>query len=98
MSRLWGRVDTDPSGRVDTDPPDAVTALQVRREDKLPSAIYWQAAWHPVRHIALCWQLDVNWWQARVYRDYYKVLAAGMALVIYHDLLTDSWGIQRIYD
>ena len=35
---------------------------------------------------------------ARVYRDYYKLLAAGMALVIYHDLLTDAWALQRVYD
>ena len=51
-----------------------------------------------MEHIALAWQLDVNWWGARVYRDYYKLLAAGMALVIYHDLLTDAWALQRVYD
>ena len=126
MSRLWGRVDTDPSGRletdpsggnpslgqahpeasgrddslgrVDTDPADPGMALQVRTAAALPAEIRWREAWHPVEHIALSWQLDVCWWGARVYRDYYKLLAAGMALVIYHDLLTDAWGVQRVYD
>ncbi len=138
MSRLWGRVDTDPSGRVDTDPSGRVDtdpsggnpslgqphprplpeasgrgdslgqvdtdssdpglALHVRTADALPTEIRWGNAWHPIQHIALSWQLDLCWWGARVYRDYYKLLAGGMALVIYHDLLTDNWGIQRVYD
>ena len=89
MSRLWGRVDTDPS---------QAEALQVRTADALPTAIGWRGGWHTVEHIALTWQLDVCWWRARIYRDYYKLLAGGMALVIYHDLLTDVWALQRVYD
>ncbi len=82
MSRLWGE------GK----------ALQVRTDDVQPTAIRWEEAWHPIRHIALSWQLDVNWWQARIYRDYYKVLVKDMALVIYHDLVDDVWALQRVYD
>ena len=91
MSRLWGRVDTDPSE-------EDAEALQVRLSDARPSAIRWQGNWYRIERIALSWQLDVNWWRARIYRDYYKVLAGGMALVIYHDLLTDAWALQRVYD
>ena len=82
MSRLWSE------GK----------ALQVRTSDELPAAIRWENAWHPVRYIALSWQLDLCWWRARIYRDYYKVLVGEMALVIYHDLLTDAWALQRVYD
>ena len=64
MSRLWGR-----------DPASAGAALQVRTRDALPTAIRWANAWHPIQRIALTWQLDVCWWQMRIYRDYYKVLA-----------------------
>ena len=88
MSRLWDR--GDPSG-------EAVT-LQVRTREELPIAIRWKDTWRRIEHIALSWQLDVCWWQARIYRDYYKLLAGGMALVIYHDLLTDAWALQRAYD
>lgn len=77
---------------------DEDAALAVRADDEGPVSIRWRGAWHPVEHIALAWQLDVCWWGARVYRDYYKLLAAGMALVIYHDLVTDAWGVQRVYD
>lgn len=73
-------------------------ALQVRTDDNLPTAIHWRDVWYTVQHIALHWQIDVNWWQARIYRDYYKVLADGMVLVIYHDLIANTWAVQRIYD
>ena len=73
-------------------------ALRVRARGDQPSAIRWRNAWRPVEHIALSWQLDVNWWRARIYRDYFKVLVGGSLLVIYHDLLTDSWALQRVYD
>ena len=82
MSRLWAEGE----------------ALPVRAADGLPSAIRWRGAWHPIRHIALSWQLDVFWWRERVYRDYFKILTRDMVMVIYHDLLDDAWALQRIYD
>ncbi|MYD08404.1 MAG: hypothetical protein F4X02_00035 [Chloroflexi bacterium] len=91
MSRLLSRGDTD-------SPEGDAEALEVRLSGARPSAIRWKGSWHPIERIALSWQLDVNWWRARIYRDYYKVLADGMALVIYHDLLTGSWALQRVYD
>lgn len=73
--------------------------LQVLNENEIPVSIQWSKTWHPIQHIALFWQIDVNWWQMRIYRDYYKVLTAdGLLLVIYHNLLDDSWVLQRVYD
>ena len=83
MSRLW-------TAETET--------LAVRTEAGLPRAIRWNGTWQPVQHIALTWQLDLCWWRVRIYRDYFKLLAGGMALVIYHDLLTDNWALQRVYD
>lgn len=85
MSRLW-------EGAA------AGAALQVRLVEGSPGALRWQGAWRRVEHIALRWQVDLRWWGARVYRDYYKLLAGGMALVIYHDLLSDGWALERVYD
>ena len=73
-------------------------ALQVRTHEDLPTAIRWGSAWQPIAHIALSWQLDVCWWSARIYRDYFKLLVGEVVLVIYHDLLTDGWALQRVYD
>ena len=82
MSRLWAE------GR----------ALDVRAEAGAPVALRWKEVWHPVLHIALRWRVDLRWWRARIHREYFKLLAGQMALVIYHDLLDDVWAIQRIYD
>ena len=72
--------------------------LNVQTQGELPTALRWQGVWHPVERISLRWRLDMNWWGPRTHRNYFKLLAAGMALVIYHDLLTDSWALQRVYD
>ena len=85
MSRLWG-----------AGPKASAASADARRlAERDPLA---QMSGIRFSRIALSWQLDVNWWRTRIYRDYYKVLAGGMALVIYHDLLTDAWAIQRVYD
>ena len=73
-------------------------ALQVQLADGWPRKIRWQGSWRRVERIALTWQVDMSWWGARVYREYFKLLAGGMALVIYHDLLSDKWALQRVYD
>ncbi len=87
MSRLWARA---PAGEG--------AALRVRTRAGLPAAIHWRDAWREVERIALTWQLDTQWWGVRIHRDYYKLLAGGMALVIYHDRLRDAWALQRVYD
>ena len=51
--------------------------LAVRTEAGLPRAIHWNGSWQPVQHVALTWQLDLCWWRARIYRDYYKLLGGG---------------------
>lgn len=72
--------------------------LPVRTQGELPAALRWNGVWHPVERIALRWHLDRKRWGPRTHRNYFKLLAAGMALVVYHDLLTDSWALQRVYD
>jgi hypothetical protein len=52
-----------------------------------------------VQHVANQWRLDVGWWRFRLWRDYYKVVTAtGLLVIIYHDLTSDQWGLQRVYD
>ena len=72
--------------------------LPVRTQGEVPTALRWNGVWHPVERISLRWHLDRKRWGPRTHRNYFKLLAAGMALVVYHDLLTDSWALQRVYD
>jgi hypothetical protein len=45
------------------------------------------------------WRADTDWWRGRIWREHFKVASkSGLLAVIYHDLLTDTWYIQQIYD
>lgn len=64
-----------------------------------PEMIQWDRQWQPVTQIAQRWRVDAGWWRWRTWRDYFKLLTAnGLLLVVYHDLLDDTWHLQRIYD
>lgn len=65
----------------------------------LPQTFLWQGQLHPVQQIAKQWREDQGWWKRRVWREYFKVATAtGLLVIIYHDLLTESWYLQRLYD
>ncbi len=65
----------------------------------LPTTIRWHKTLYPVTHIALVWQVDTNWWRSHIYRDYYRLrIGEGILVVIYHDLITDTWALERCYD
>lgn len=83
MTRLWQNGDP----------------VAIETNGLLPTAILLEGTWHPVEKTVLEWQVDVGWWRVRIYRDYFRILTSdGMLLVVYHDLLTDTWAVQRVYD
>ena len=64
-----------------------------------PSAFYWNVQRHSVESIADHWRIDEDWWQQRLWRDYYKITTnSGYLLLIYHDLVSGNWYLQRVYD
>jgi hypothetical protein len=84
MTRLW------PSGspiRVETGPLG------------LPQAFTWETQTHPVEGIANRWRVDEDWWRQRIWRDYFKVITrTGLMVILFQDLLTGQWYVQRLYD
>lgn len=83
MTRLW------PEGQ----------AIDVMQEAGLPTAFIWQGQTHSVSQIARQWRVDVNWWQERTWRTYYKVTTeSGLLVVLFQDLATHTWYLQRLYD
>ena len=66
----------------------------------LPDRITWQGQTHPVAEIAKQWRVNADWWRgAPVTRDYYKVTTtSGLLIIIYRDLHTGAWYLQRLYD
>lgn len=64
-----------------------------------PVAFTWQGQDHPVAEITKTWRVDIDWWRARVWRAYYKLSTeTGLLVVIYQDLLSKNWYLQRLYD
>jgi hypothetical protein len=64
-----------------------------------PRTFTWQGQAHGVQAIAKRWRVDVDWWRVRVWREYFKLTThTGLLVVIYRDLLTGRWYLQRLYD
>lgn len=64
-----------------------------------PRSFNWRERTHPVQQIAKRWRVDVDWWRGRVWREYFKLTThTGLLVVIYRDVLTQRWYLQRLYD
>lgn len=64
-----------------------------------PQQFTWQGKTHRVKQITKRWRVDQGWWQQRIWREYFKVsTGTGLLVVIYRDLLTGRWYLQRLYD
>lgn len=68
-------------------------------QQKEPAAITWLGQTHVVEAIGRYWRVDMEWWQQRVWRAYYKLSTdTGLLVIIYQDLLSGEWYLQRLYD
>jgi hypothetical protein len=84
MTRLW------PDGQPVTVSCDAQGA---------PQSFTWQGQRHPVSVLLQQWRVDLGWWRDRRWRAYYKLHTdTGLLVVVYQDLLSGSWFLQRLYD
>ncbi len=67
--------------------------------DGMPQGFVWLGQTHPVAGIAGAWRVDTAWWEGRVWRDYLRLYTrSGLLVLLYHDLLDDTWHLQRLYD
>lgn len=64
-----------------------------------PQSFSWQGRTHRVQEITKRWRVDQDWWRRRVWREYFKLATqTGLLVIIYRDLLTGQWYLQRLYD
>jgi hypothetical protein len=62
-------------------------------------AFEWRGHTNLVTGVVKRWRVDVGWWRQRVWREYFKLYTrTGLLVIIYHDLLTGQWYLQRLYD
>jgi hypothetical protein len=75
------------------------SAVMVTFDGELPATFVWKGRAHSVQQITRRWQVDVEWWRFRVWREYFRLTTdTGLLVVLYHDLINDTWHIQRVYD
>ena len=45
------------------------------------------------------WRVDSGWWERRQCREYIKLITTdGQLMIVYQDLLAQTWWLQRLYD
>lgn len=74
-------------------------SIQVEIQGDEPVQLTLYGVSHRVMHVVRRWRIDEGWWDRRIWRDYFKLHTHnGWLMVIYHDLLSDKWFVQRLYD
>jgi hypothetical protein len=77
-------------------------AIQVEVDvDGRPLRFLWRGQRYRIQTIMRRWQEHTDWWseEGRIWRDYWRVdTSEGVLLVIYQDLLTKNWRLEKIYD
>lgn len=65
----------------------------------MPRRLRWQERGHAVRYIVHRWRVDTGWWRGRVWREYMTLITTtGLLVVVYRDLTSGKWFLQRLYD
>jgi hypothetical protein len=45
------------------------------------------------------WKVETEWWNLPVVREFWKaVLNSNLLCELYHDLNSDEWFVERVYD
>jgi hypothetical protein len=64
-----------------------------------PLSFVWRGRRHVVERVTGRWRLDGGWWRWRKWREYFKVTThSGLLVILYHDLVSGTWYLQRLYD
>lgn len=65
-----------------------------------PVAFRWVGRTHRIQHVSARWRIHTLWWtDAEVWRDYREVTTdTGLLCLLFHDLLTDKWFLERVYE
>ena len=79
--------------------PEGESIAVASDDTEIPRAFTWRGQTHQVQDIAKRWRVDVDWWRGRVWREYFKLTTrTGLLVVLYQNLLTGRWYLQRLYD
>lgn len=63
-----------------------------------PAAIRYKRVTQRVTGIGRRWRVREGWWRSEAAREYFELQTPRFACMIYRDLLTGNWYLQRVYD
>lgn len=75
-------------------------AIATTLVDSRPTSFNWKGM-HTIDRVHEHWEVDTEWWSelGHVWREYFAVTTKdGLLCVLYHDLLTGEWYVERVYD
>ena len=72
-------------------------AIEVVMSDEEPAAFRWIRRKHRVRDVSARWRVHTEWWAGEVWRDYWEITTdTGLLCVLFRDLLSDRWFLERV--
>lgn len=82
--------------------PDGYPVLVDTDAAGIPDVLVWGGRLRVVIEVANRWRVEDGWWRAdaggHIRRDYYKLVTYdGMLCIVYQDLVTGDWHLQRLY-
>jgi hypothetical protein len=66
-----------------------------------PQRLIWNKKKHTVHRILNRWILHDRWWseQEQIWRDYYYLTTrSGLLLIIFQNVLSQSWFLYKLFD
>ena len=67
-------------------------------ENRTPKEFAYNRKFVKVRRIDRQWRIREGWWRDEVVREYFQLETSCFVCMIYRDMLSGDWYLQRIYD
>ena len=73
--------------------------IRVRLDERgQPTALFWGSTEYPIERISNSYRVPGGSLEQPECRHYYEITTSGWLMRIYHDLQTDEWGVEELYD
>jgi hypothetical protein len=82
--------------------PPRPLAVATDPQTGVPTGLHWRGRTEPVAQVEATWALDLGWWAGEGHalrRRYFRLLTrGGLLCVVFRDLTSGRWLLERIFD
>ena len=74
--------------------------ISVQVVGEKPATLRWRQDEYRIHDVSARWRIHTGWWTGEeVWRDYWQITTnTGLLCVLFHDLLRQTWHLERIYE